>query len=154
MTYRILGDEFDQECETVDLSDAAYRLHVTMLGWSVDHLLDGKVTARDLARAMPEDYTAVAQELIGVGFWVSAVGGWQIVHHLNRQIDARTLQLKRQSDAERQRRKRNRDAEKSASLTAGSEPNRTEPNQGHAGRHTVSHTVTNPQEDAWAGESA
>ena len=72
MTYRLLSDEFDQECEKVNLSDPAYRLHVTMLGWCVDHMLDGKVTTRDIARAMPEDYTDAAQELVDVGFWSSS----------------------------------------------------------------------------------
>lgn len=89
------------------LSDAAHRLFVTALVWSVSNRTDGLLTSEDLdlmlvvRPATPGE----AAELVDAGLWEYADNGWRMVDYLNTQTDRDTLdalEVRRRSDRDRQ----------------------------------------------------
>ena len=114
MTWTKVGDELPDECERVDLSDAAFRTHIEGLCWSNRLGLDGRLPAKHVRRfAFSRSASSAIEELVAVGFWARADDGFVIVHHAAEQVEARVTETRRDADANRKRRERLRKAIKS-----------------------------------------
>lgn len=84
MTWLKIGDEFSDECWT--LSDAAFRLHVQGLSWSMQKLNDQRFPRDDIRRFAnrPE----ALEELVERGYWRLEGDEVVIVHHAGYQRSA------------------------------------------------------------------
>lgn len=81
MSFTLLGDEFSDDADMAQLSDAAFRTHAEALIWSSSRLLDLQVPKRDLSRfAFSEHRDQAVAELCGAGWWVDNGDCWFIAH--------------------------------------------------------------------------
>lgn len=68
------------------LSDAAFRLHISVKAWCCDEMTDGKVPAA-VPAAMPraphgKELAAAIKEIVDVGLWHETPTGWRVHHFL------------------------------------------------------------------------
>jgi hypothetical protein len=107
MTWLKLSDDFADECARVNLSDAAFRLHVEGLGWVMRRETGGSITQTDLRRfAETVDVRGAVQELCDVGFWTATSRGFVLNHHMQHQPEPDLLAARRTATAERVRKHR------------------------------------------------
>ena len=105
MVWLKLSDDFPDG--TIRLSDSAFRTHIEGLCWAMRRETGGHLVRRDLRRfAETESPEEAASELVRLGHWVERSDGWQIVHHMEHQIEPDVIRKRRENDAERQRRYR------------------------------------------------
>lgn len=83
MTWRKTGEEFDNECAHVDMTDAAYRTHVEGIGYVYSvGAMDCLIPKRRLAKIANSDETAEAvKELVALGFWIDRDDAYEVAHH-------------------------------------------------------------------------
>ena len=81
MTWTKLSDDFSDDCWK--LSDAAFRLHVEALNWTMRKLTGG-LLAKDEMRLWPKHPEAAA-ELVDRGYWRDEDDSFVIVHHMGYQ---------------------------------------------------------------------
>lgn len=112
MTWTKLPETFGDECETAGLSDAAFRLHVEALCWTMRRVTGGRLTQRDVARLASTDRTAAAlAELLAVGYWITlGESGYLIKHTMQHQPEPDLIMRRQQATAERVRKFRRRQA--------------------------------------------
>ncbi|MGH3779588.1 MAG: hypothetical protein ACRDRO_02880 [Pseudonocardiaceae bacterium] len=106
MTWTKLGDEFSDE--TVDLTDAAFRVHVEALVWSNRKLADLVIPKKLLPRitATDDPYTA-AEELVAAGWWQDCGQTYYAgCRFADWQMDRAVIDHRREQQAERMRRHR------------------------------------------------
>ncbi|WP_375476992.1 hypothetical protein [uncultured Jatrophihabitans sp.] len=105
MTWLKLSDDFADDLARGHVSDRAFRTHVEGLLWTMRRETDGLIDAQDVRRfAEATDPDAAIVELVSLGHWQAlADGSWQIVHHMNHQPDAATIEKRRNANAERQK---------------------------------------------------
>jgi hypothetical protein len=109
MTWVKLAESFADDCETVELSADAFRLHVEALCWTMRRVSGGGLTARDVRRLSTSERTAAAvAELLAVGFWVAVGDGYLIRHHMEHQPEPDLIIKRRDATAERVRKYRRR----------------------------------------------
>ena len=105
MTWTKLSDDFGVQCAA--LSDAAFRVHVEGLIWTMRRESGGYLTVRDVVRLSESPHAEMAVvELVACGWWSVEGQGYQINHHMEHQPEPDVLARRRQLDAERQRRRR------------------------------------------------
>jgi hypothetical protein len=96
MTWTKLSDDFGDDCW--QLSDAAVRLHVEGLNWTMRKLTDGMLLKDEMGRwAKRPDATT---ELIDRGYWRDEGDRYVIVHHMGYQREAEKVLA--QQEANRQ----------------------------------------------------
>lgn len=83
MTWRKTGEEFDNECAHVDMTDAAYRTHTEGIGYLYSvGAMDCLLPKRRLAKvANSAEMTEAVKELLGLGFWADRGDAYEVVHH-------------------------------------------------------------------------
>jgi hypothetical protein len=81
MTWTKLSDDFSDDCWK--LSDAAFRLHVEALNWTM-RKLTGELLVKDEMRLWPKHPEAAA-ELVERGYWRDEGDCYVIVHHMGYQ---------------------------------------------------------------------
>lgn len=141
MTWAKFEDRFPWNRKVRGLTDSAFRLHVSAICWSCEHLTDGKVETDDLPLVSdvrrPE---RALTELVRRGLWDVIEVGWSIHDFLEFNESREVILARREADAERKRRGReNRkgsgsppgvpsDVQPDSPMDSGrTEPNRTEP---------------------------
>lgn len=132
MTDARMPDRWLNDRRLLRLSDAAHRLYITGLLWSVTNRTDGHLDATDLSLLPSVDVTRT-QELVTAGLWDEApTGGYVMGDFPATQTSATELgrldRIRRQ-DRERQARKR----------AAGKAEGSAHPRDSHAGRPADSH---------------
>ena len=101
------SDDFSDECAAVSLSDAAYRTHDEGLLWVMRRETGARFPKRELRRfAETADPETAVRELIDCGFWRDHGDSYEVVHHMQHQVEPEVIAARRANDAERQRRVR------------------------------------------------
>lgn len=107
MTWARFEDRFPWHRKVRGLSDSAFRLHVSAVCWSNEHLTDGHLPGDDLPLLSdvrkPEP---AAAELVRKTLWLAIETGWQINDFLVYNESRATILARREADAERKRRGR------------------------------------------------
>ncbi len=107
MTWTRLSDDFTDRVDVMNLSDAAFRLHMHALVWSNRSLSDGLIPMKALHRIAVDDSTATHVEaLCTAGLWQAADGGYQV--EWKDQEPAERVKIRRGGNADRQRAYRDR----------------------------------------------
>lgn len=121
MTWVKLGVEFSSQC--MDLSNAAFRLHVEV----IHHLYQTEefslvVAKRHLGRISAE--AAAAPELVAVRFWDESDTGYEVIHHADviRQSLAAQI-LHREREKARQQKKRGGQSKEDPAVGTNVAPN-------------------------------
>jgi hypothetical protein len=111
MTWAKLSDDFGDECARAGLSDAAFRLHVEGLVWTMRRETGGYIDQRDISRFAETANPALAlAELLAVGFWLKDGTGYRLVRHMEHQPEPDLIAARRKKTTERVRRHRRRQA--------------------------------------------
>ena len=111
MTWLKLSDDFADDCAAHSLTDAAVRTHLEGLLWCMRRGTGGELSDIHIRRCVETaDPTTAIAELLAVGFWQRADGGYRILHGMDVQIEPDVLEQRRKNERERQRRKRREDA--------------------------------------------
>jgi hypothetical protein len=104
MTWAKLDDQFPEHPRISELSDKAFRTHVTGLCIAARRLTDGHLNAPDvrvilaLARSRPKHL----EELVGTGVWTrNGNGGYVIRDYLDYNPSAKQVKDRRKAEAER-----------------------------------------------------
>ena len=102
MTWTKLAETFGDECEGAGLSDAAFRLHVEALLWTMRRVTGGRLTPRDVRRLSTSETTAASvAELLAVNYWQALGDGYLIRHHMEHQPDPELIYKRKEATAER-----------------------------------------------------
>ena len=90
------------------LSDAAYRTHDEALLWVMRREVGPRFPKHELRRfAETSDPETAARELVACGFWIDHDGdGFEVLHHMEHQVEPEVIARRREMDAERQRKAR------------------------------------------------
>ena len=94
-------DNFPQHPKVLALSDAAFRLHVSAIGYAAQHLTDGHVSSaalRSLTRR-----TSLPAELVVAGLWETNADGYNVHDYLHYQPSRADVQAHRDADRERKK---------------------------------------------------
>jgi hypothetical protein len=81
VTWTKLSDDFSDDCW--ELSDAAYRLHVEGLNWTMRKLNSGRLAKDEMLRWAKRP--GAAEELVARGYWRDEGNYFAIVHHIGYQ---------------------------------------------------------------------
>ncbi len=107
MTWLKLSDCFGDDCARVNLGDAAFRVHVEALVWTMRRETDGVIDRLDVRRfAETRHPDAAIAELVAAGFWTVHDEHWRIVHHMEHQPESDVIAKRRDASAERVRKHR------------------------------------------------
>src|SRR5262245_15699353 len=86
-----------------DLTNAAFRLHISAICWCNRHLTDGRIGHTDLKHVSDIRSPAThAAALVNVGLWKPTETGWVIHDYLEYQFSAERIRADRKAAAERQ----------------------------------------------------
>jgi len=94
VTWFKVDDSFHSHPKVMMTSPAALGLWVVAGTWSAANMTDGFLPALVLPRLLP-DSEALAKELVAVGLWEQAEGGYQFHNWTEYQPDAASLRAKR-----------------------------------------------------------
>lgn len=104
-----MEDRFPWHRKVRGLTDAAFRLHVSGICWSTEHLTDGKIPTADLPLVSDVKKPAkVVEELEARGVWDVLPDGWEIHDYLTYNLTAEQVRAEREAAASRQKRARDR----------------------------------------------
>jgi hypothetical protein len=108
MTWTKLSDDYGED--HFELSDKAFRLHVTATIYCNRHGLDGALP-EDRLRLLPirGRRKLAVDELEGCGLWRRDVAGWVLTDFFDAQLSAEEVELTRKYDALRSRLRLDRD---------------------------------------------
>lgn len=109
MTWVRFEDRFPWHRKVRGLSDTAFRLHVSAVCWSVEHLTDGTVLRSQLHLLSDvKRPTTAAKELTTAGLWDENAErtGWELHDFLTYNESRSVVLARREADAERKRRGR------------------------------------------------
>lgn len=107
MTWAKFEDRFPWHRKVRGLSDAAFRLHVSAVCWSCEHLTDGAIPADDLPLVSDVKRTGPAvAELVRRGLWDEVQDGWEVHDFLIYNESREVVLARREADAERKRKGR------------------------------------------------
>lgn len=83
MTWRKTGEEFDNECAHVDMSNDAYRTHMEGIGYLYSvGAMNCHIPKRRLPKILNSPtFTDDVRELVNHGFWVDRGDAYEVVHH-------------------------------------------------------------------------
>jgi hypothetical protein len=121
MTWAKFEDRFPWHRKVRGLSDTAFRLHVSAVCWSCEHLTDGHVPVEDLSLVSDVRRPDKAvDELVRRGLWDVVSDGWSL-HDFLTYNESRTVVLaRREADAERKR--KGREGRKGSGSPSGVQP--------------------------------
>lgn len=123
MTWAKFDDRFPFHRKVRPLTDAAFRLHVSAICWSCEHLTDGRVLSDELALCSDvRKPTAAVAELVRRGMWHELPDGWAIHDFLLYNEPRQKVQDQREKEVKRKQAWRDKkDAERnmSADQSAG-----------------------------------
>ena len=109
MVWVKLSDDFPIKLAELGLSDAAFRTHVEGLCWVMKRENGGAVSEKALKQFAETDHREIAvQELIARGIWAKTTDGYQILDHMDLQIEPEVLATRRQKDAAKHKAQRMR----------------------------------------------
>lgn len=112
MPWARFEDRFPWHRKIRKLSDAAFRLHVSGICWSAEHLADGYIPPDDLQLVSDVKHPQkVVGELVRHGLWNAVEDGWCIHDYHDYQPTSEHVRIERKKAAERQRRARERSVE-------------------------------------------
>lgn len=94
VTWFKVDDSFHSHPKVMMTSPAALGLWLVAGTWSAANMTDGHVPAQVLPRLLPDSET-LAKELVAVGLWEQADGGFQFHNWNDYQPDAASLRAKR-----------------------------------------------------------
>lgn len=123
MTWRKTGQEFDDECAVVEMSDAAYRTHQEAIGFIYKMKNEAcEITKGSVRRfaASPHAQEAI-KELIALGFWRDHGSHYEVVHHADVIADslhAQAAKKERDRRAQKAARERKAKAEQPQNVSA------------------------------------
>lgn len=106
VTWAKFEDRFPWHRKVRGLSDAAFRLHVSAVCWSCEHLTDGMVMRSELHLLSDvRRPTTSAKELTTAGLWDEndERTGWELHDFLVYNESRETVKNRREADAERKR---------------------------------------------------
>jgi hypothetical protein len=109
MTWVRVDDGFADHPKVLDVSDAAFRLHVCAMCWSGRRLTDGAIKHRDLRiligmlRTPPTNPADIVQELLDAHLWEDMGDSWAIHDWLEYNPSAEQVIAERTANANRQR---------------------------------------------------
>lgn len=106
MTWTKLDEDFPERF--VELSDAAFRLHVAATVYVNRFGLDGALPRKRLERtSVPQRSRrpAIVRELVEAGLWQEAADGWMLRDFFDAQWSAEEVTKQREYDAARQRKR-------------------------------------------------
>lgn len=106
MSWVRIDDTFDDNPKVEDLSDAAFRLYVTVLCWCSRHTTDGHVT---LTVARRRGTTKTIRELLDANLWREAPGGYDVNDFLTYNPSKAEVRARREAVNGRVRRHRYKD---------------------------------------------
>ena len=111
MTWLKLSDDFADDCERADLSDAAFRLHVGALVHTMHRVTDGRITSLELRKlASSADPELIVSELVVREFWHALPDGdWQIHQSMEHQLTPEQIAATAAGNAKRGWKKRQRE---------------------------------------------
>lgn len=117
-----LDDGFADHRKVLDLSDAAFRLHVCAMCWAGRRGTDGLIVRRDLRvllAMLPDDHDgpALAAQLVRSGAWEPDEQGWRIHNFLRYNPPAAEVAREQEAAKERMRKLRARSPERSGEQT-------------------------------------
>ena len=101
MPYLNLDDHFAEHPKVDNLSDGAFRLHVSGLCYCAMNLTDGFIEKRRVTRLMPEYKRAFLCELIEASMWIEKPGGYEVHDYLDWNKSRAWWEEKREKDAKR-----------------------------------------------------
>jgi hypothetical protein len=111
MVWVKLSDDFPIKPAELKVSDASFRTHVEGLCWVMKQENAGLVSESALKRlAETENPQQAVQELVDKGLWKRIEGGYQILHHMELQIEPEVLAIRREKDNAKHRAQRMRGA--------------------------------------------
>ncbi|EDY43927.1 hypothetical protein [Streptomyces sp. SPB074] len=98
-----LDDRFPSHRKVALLTDGAFRLHVSALCWSAEHLTDGRIGDRELPLvARVRSLKATARRLEAAGLWLRQEDGWLIHDYLDFNPSREEIIEQRRKNAARQ----------------------------------------------------
>lgn len=109
MTWTRLSDVFPDSPAVLEISDAAFRVHIHALIYCNKHLTDGALPKRAIRLLAPphSEIDGIVTELVDVGLWVITVtGGYQL--DWSDQESAESVRQRQKQRAETQSRYRDR----------------------------------------------
>jgi hypothetical protein len=98
-------DQFPIHRKVDNLTDPAFRLHVSAIFWCARNLTDGRVGENDLAAAAPRRMRKperYVDELLEQGVWLQNGVGWVIHDYLEYQFSKEKVERERESAKKRQ----------------------------------------------------
>lgn len=104
MPWVKFDDQYADHPKLDDVSDAAFRLHVTATCFASRYLTDGYIKLSTLPKlCRHEDPEAIANELVAAGLFDLAPGGYQVHDYLDynpskAEVEARTALQRRRSE--------------------------------------------------------
>lgn len=108
MPWLRIEDNFAEHPKVIDLSDAAFRLHVTALCHCARNLTDGFMSDKAIRHAAAKTATPMVRELVGAKLWIRTAGGY-VVHDYLKYNPSRDKVLA-DRDAAKERRSQERNA--------------------------------------------
>lgn len=104
MPWVRFDDNYPDHPKVSELSDAAFRLHVSAICYSSRYLTDGFVSRGQLRRiATTDDLAGVLDELVAAGLFEPADGGFWIHDYLDYNPSRDAVESRRASDRQRKR---------------------------------------------------
>lgn len=101
MPYLNLDDHFAEHPKVDNLSDGAFRLHVSGLCYCAMNLTDGFIEKRRVTRLMPGYKPAYLCELLEAQMWIERPGGYDVHDYLDWNKSRAWWEEKREKDAKR-----------------------------------------------------
>lgn len=120
MPWVRFDDQFPIHKKVDNLSDPAFRLHVSAIFWCARNLTDGYVPEEDLDAAAPRKMKRpdrFVTELVGRGLWLPDNRGWWVNDYLKYQPSKDKVEKDRRDAAERQRKWREQQQPDSNAVT-------------------------------------
>lgn len=105
MTWRKTGAEFDAECDSVEMSDAAYRTHQEGIGYiyETSNMACSFPRRKVTKFANSQDVENAVRELLSLGFWRELGDRYEVVHHadvIRQSLAAQAKKLTRDKKAQ------------------------------------------------------
>lgn len=123
MTWRKTGEEFDNECAHVDLSNGAYRTHQEGIGYIYSvGAMDCHIPKRRLPKVLNSPtFSEDVRELIDHGFWRDLGAAYEVVHHgdvIRGSLAAQAKKRDRDKRAQRAHRERQNSTDETPEVSA------------------------------------
>lgn len=146
MTWRKTGEEFDNECAHIDLTNGAYRTHQEGIGYLYSvGAMNCLIPKRRLPKMLNSPtFSEDVRELVDHGFWADRGDAYEVMHHgdvVRASLAAQAKKRDRDKRAQRNFRERQKGDETSPDVSADV----SDYVSGDADRQTDKHLGGRPQ---------